>query len=170
MQRPLKTDERLWYRRTFAVPSPWQGQRVLLHFGAVDWDASVFVNGKKAGEHKGGYTPFSFDITPLLGSGEQEPVVSVTDPTDSWTQPRGKQTREPAGIWYTSVSGIWQTVWMEPAPETSIAALRPVPDLDASRLKLDGRDERAGRRCPAQAVALDGSREVVRGRVVRAAH
>src|SRR5262249_53877555 len=76
VKRPLKKDERLWYRRTFQVPSAWKGQRVWLHFGAVDWYASVFVNGKAAGEHKGGYTPFSFDITPLLGSGDQELVVS----------------------------------------------------------------------------------------------
>ena len=160
VRRPLKPEERLWYRRTFQVPAAWKGRRVLVHFGAVDWHASVFVNGRPAGEHKGGYTPFSFDVTPLLGTGDQELVVSVTDPTDSGTQPRGKQTREPSGIWYTSVSGIWQTVWMEPVPEASVAALRPVSDVDGSRLNLTVVTRGPAEGLRVQAVALDGGREV----------
>ena len=123
-------EQTLWYRRSFEVPSEWSGERVLLHFGAVDFHASVYVNGKLAGEHKGGYTPFSFDITDLLAEGqEQELAVSVWDPTDTWTQARGKQVREPSGIWYTSVTGIWQTVWLEPVPsDGSIAGLEVESD------------------------------------------
>ena len=130
-------EQRLWYRRAFSVPSEWAGERVLLHFGAVDWHATVSVNGKTVGEHKGGYTPFSFDITSALNDGdEQELVVSVWDPTDTWTQPRGKQVSEPEGIWYTSVTGIWQTVWMEPVPGGAITSLSVVPDVDSQSIRL----------------------------------
>ena len=112
----------LWYSRTFEVPREWRSERLLLHFGAVDWHATVHVNGRLAGEHKGGYTPFTFDITDLLAEGsEQELTVSVWDPTDTWTQARGKQVSDPSGIWYTSVTGIWQTVWLEPVAAASIA-------------------------------------------------
>lgn len=116
----------LHYRRTFTVPADWrtEGQRVLLHFGAVDWAAVVHVNGKQVGEHKGGYAPFSFDITDALKSGgENEITVAVLDPTDAGGQPRGKQWAEPRGIWYTPTSGIWQTVWMEPTPALSVGEL-----------------------------------------------
>ncbi len=130
-------ERRLWYRRTFSVPPEWADDHILLHFGAVDWHATVTVNGKKVGEHKGGYTPFSFDITSALNDGdEQELVVSVWDPTDTWTQARGKQVSEPEGIWYTSVTGIWQTVWMEPVPGGAIESVSVVPDVDKQSIKL----------------------------------
>lgn len=116
VKRPLLPDQRLWYRRTFVVPDAWRGRRVLLHFGAVDWEAEVRVNGQPAGSHRGGWLPFSFDITPLLRAGENELVVAVWDPTDSSWQERGKQVLEPRTIWYTAASGIWQTVWLEPVP------------------------------------------------------
>jgi hypothetical protein len=135
--KPVGEDNRLWYRRKFQAPELAGGRRLLLHFGAVDWHATVFVNGEEVGEHKGGYDPFTFDVTDALRqSGLQELVVSVWDPTDTWTQPRGKQVREPQGIWYTAVTGIWQTVWLEPVPAASIASLKPVPDIDAGVLRL----------------------------------
>ena len=102
----------LWYRRTFSLPQSWAGRRVLLHFGAVDWEATVWVNGKQIGSHRGGYDPFVFDITDALRQGSsQELLVRVWDPTDAQWQPRGKQVRRPEGIWYTSVTGIWQPVF-----------------------------------------------------------
>ena len=122
----------LWYRRTFRVPDAWRSGRVLLHFGAVDWSAVVWVNGTRVGGHEGGYTPFSFDISPALtDSGDQELVVSVWDPTDAGFQPRGKQVRNPHGIWYTPTTGIWQTVWLEAVPDSYIESIRITPDLDA---------------------------------------
>ncbi len=130
-------ERRLWYRRKFTVPPEWSQDRVVLHFGAVDWRAVVSVNGKTVGEHKGGYTPFHFDITDALDGGEeQELVVSVWDPTDTWTQARGKQVSEPGGIWYTSVTGIWQTVWMEPVPAESIETVSVVADIDSRSVRL----------------------------------
>lgn len=127
---------RVWYRRTFRVPAGWT-ERVLLHFGAVDWAAEVWVNGTRVGDHRGGYDAFSFDVTDALRpGGEQEVVVGVFDPTDAGTQPRGKQVERPRSIWYSPVTGIWRTVWMEPVPAARIAALRMTPDLDASALRL----------------------------------
>ena len=110
---------------------------MLLHFGAVDWEAKVSVNGKELGVHRGGYDDFSFDITDALKtSGEQEIVVEVFDPTDAGSQPRGKQVLHPGGIMYTPTSGIWQTVWLEPVAETHIESLLLVPDVDAGCLRL----------------------------------
>ena len=123
--------ERLWYRRTFGVPRGWRERRVLLHFGAVDWDATVWVNGKEIGKHQGGYDSFQFDITDALRArGDNELVVSVWDPTDAGPQPRGKQVRKPEGIWYTPVSGIWQTVWLEPVAGIHLERLKMTPALD----------------------------------------
>lgn len=112
--KSLGEKNELWYQRQFSVPSKWKGHRILLHFGAVDWKADVWVNKVKVGQHTGGFTPFSFDITPALLNGENELIVKVWDPTDKGPQPRGKQVSKPGGIWYTPVSGIWQTVWLEP--------------------------------------------------------
>ena len=97
----MKTADRLWYRRTFKIPEEWNDKRIILHFGAVDWETEIYINGKKIGEHRGGYDPFSFEITSSLMKGkEQELVVGVFDPTDAGDQPRGKQVRNPHGIWY----------------------------------------------------------------------
>ena len=127
----------LWYRRNFDATFLTTGERLLLHFSAVDWEAVVWVNGKKIGEHRGGYDPFSFDInTALNEGGNNELVVRVWDPTDDGFQPRGKQVKDPRGIWYTSVSGIWQTVWLEPVPAQSIAGLKFVPDIHNRELAL----------------------------------
>jgi len=123
--------QRLWYKRTFDIPRGWRSKRVLLNFGAVDWDAKVWVNGKEVGNHQGGYDAFTFDITDAVNArGKNEIVVSVWDPTDAGPQPRGKQVRKPGGIWYTPVSGIWQTVWLEPVSEAFIEGLKIVPDID----------------------------------------
>ena len=129
-------DSILWYKTSFAVPRKMRHGRLLLHFGAVDWQADVFVNGKKAGQHQGGYDPFTFDITDLVKSGTQELAVRVWDPTDDGPQPRGKQVNGPHGIWYTSVTGIWQTVWLEGVPETYIAQLTNTPDIDAKTIQV----------------------------------
>lgn len=128
----------LFYKRTFKLPSSWKGKKVLLHFGAVDWKAEVKVNGKDAGVHTGGYAPFSFDITPLLKKkGLQEISVKVQDATDQAWQPRGKQVLHPQGIWYTPVTGIWQTVWLEAVPLAHIASYYAVSDIDNGKLNVD---------------------------------
>ncbi len=137
VQKRVGKDNELWYQREFTVPSKWKNSKVLLHFGAVDWRADVWVNDVKVGGHQGGYTPFSFDITPALTSGTNIVKVKVWDPTDDGFQPRGKQVNNPHGIWYTPVSGIWQTVWLEPVPETYINDLRITPDVDKNVLLVD---------------------------------
>ena len=135
--RSVGAGENLWYRRTFTVPKAWKGQRVLLHFGAVDWKADVWVGNVKVGSHTGGYTPFSFDITDALVPGENVLTVRVWDGTDTGFQPRGKQVAKPSGIWYTAVTGIWQTVWMEPVPQQYISGIRTTPDLDAGCIRVE---------------------------------
>lgn len=130
--------ERMWYRRTFTVPEPWRMRRILLHLDAVDWEASVFVNGRAVGAHRGGYDRCSLDITEALTpEGPQELIVGVWDPTDAHWQPRGKQVLDPRGIWYTPSSGIWQTVWMEPVNETHVRAIRVRPDAVKSAVIID---------------------------------
>src|SRR5690606_28603153 len=115
-------ESKLWYRRTVVVPSAMRKGKLLLHFGAVDWRSEVFINGKPAGVHEGGYDPFYFDITGLVTKpGPQEIIVAAWDPTDEGPQPRGKQVKEPKSIWYTPVTGIWQTVWLESVPDTYIS-------------------------------------------------
>ena len=152
--------KRLWYRRTFAVPANWN-ERVLLHFGAVDWDAAVWINGVPVGRHRGGYDPFSFDVTDALtDAAEQEVVVRVFDPSDAGTQPRGKQVREPGGIWYTPSSGIWQTVWLEPVPETYLESLKLVPDIDAGVLRVSAQVRGGGGRL--EVTVKDGDRSVAK--------
>jgi hypothetical protein len=127
----MKRTERLQYRRTFTVPKEWNEKRILLHFGAADWDTTVVLNGKNIGSHRGGYDAFTFDITDeLKRDGEQQLVVHVTDPTDAGTQPRGKQVRKPSGIYYTPTTGIWQTVWLEPVPKTYIASIKTWTEQD----------------------------------------
>lgn len=124
-------DQELWYRKQLKIEKKNKKDRTLLHFGAVDWETEVFVNGKKAGLHQGGYDPFSFDISDYLIAGaEQEIVVRVWDPTNEGPQPRGKQIKEPHAIWYTPVTGIWQTVWIESVPETYIEDLMIQPNFD----------------------------------------
>jgi len=133
----MKHAERMTYRRSFDIPKGWAGRQVLLHFGAVDWETKVFLNGKEVGVHRGGYDPFSFDITAALkSSGSQIITVEVFDPTNDAGYPRGKQTLTPSGIMYTPTSGIWQTVWLEPVAQAHIESLKLVPDVDGGCLKL----------------------------------
>ncbi len=124
VMRRVGADNRLWYRRTVTVPKSWGTKRVLLHFDAVDWEATVWLDGKQVGVHRGGYSPFTFDVTEqLAGDQTHELVVGVWDPSDAGTQPRGKQHNKPQGIWYTPSSGIWQTVWLEPVVKTHLQDL-----------------------------------------------
>jgi beta-galactosidase/beta-glucuronidase len=136
--RPLNPDQRLWYRRSFYIPELWTGRRLLLHFEAVDWEAQVWINGTLAGSHHGGYTPFSLDITPYVRArGENELLVAVWDPTDTGGQARGKQVLHPRTIWYSAVSGIWGTVWLEPVPMDHIRRLKLTPEVDSSCLTVE---------------------------------
>lgn len=133
----INEKEELWYQRTFDVPSAWRGKQILLHFGAVDWKAEVWVNDVKVGEHTGGFTPFYFDITSALNKGNNDLVVKVWDPSDRGEQPRGKQIANPHGIWYTPVTGIWQTVWLEPVATQYITNLKTTPDIDNNSVKVE---------------------------------
>jgi hypothetical protein len=161
----MRRAERAEYRRTFEVPAGWSGRRVFLRFGAVDWEAKVRVNGKEVGTHRGGYDGFSFDITAALkASGPQEVTVSVFDPTDGGDQPRGKQVRNPGGIFYTPVTGIWQTVWLEPVEKGHIEDLDLRPDVDGKRLRLTilGSAEAKAKGLDVEAVARADGKEVGR--------
>ncbi|MHA1728398.1 MAG: glycoside hydrolase family 2 protein [Promethearchaeota archaeon] len=151
IQTRLTPKEKLWYRKEFTVPSKWNNSEILLNFGAVDWKTTVWVNHKLVGVHKGGYMPFSFNITQYINqneSNESEPnesepnesepdkntpneiVISVWDPTTEGMQQKGKQHLNPSGIRYTAVTGIWQTVWLEPVPRTRIQDFKIIPDID----------------------------------------
>ena len=156
--------QRLWYRRTFAAPA-LNGGRLLLNFGAVDWATDVYVNGTKVGSHQGGYDPFTFDLTDALkrDAAEQELVVAVQDPTDEGQQPRGKQVRRPRSIFYTEVTGIWQTVWLETVPALHVSGLQIDPDLDAGIVRVVVRTAGTpARTAQLTVVALDNGREVSR--------
>jgi len=138
VNKPVGPDNALWYRTRFTIPSTFKKKNIILHFGAVDWLSAIYINGVKAGTHQGGYDPFWFNITELIkGNGPQTLELKVTDPVDKGPQPRGKQVLNPSGIWYTSVTGIWQTVWLEAVPSTYIVSTRQVPDIDNQVLRLN---------------------------------
>ena len=152
----MKHSDRMTYRRSFAVPKDWSGRKVLLHFGAVDWETQVSVNGKEIGIHRGGYDSFSFEISAALKpEGPQEITVQVFDPTNDGGKPRGKQSLIPGSIMYTPTSGIWQTVWLEPVAESHIESLKLVPDLDAGCLRLTVNGSGT-----VEAIASDGGKQV----------
>ncbi len=154
-------EKEVWYKQTFEVPAKWKGKNVLLHFGAVDWKADVWVNDIKIGSHTGGYTPFSFDVTPFLNkAGTQKLVVRVWDGTDKGFQPRGKQTSEPRGIWYTPVTGIWQTVWMEPVAAKHIENIRVVPNIDNGQVAIDVESNAATFADIVEVKVFDGKTEI----------
>ena len=137
VEKTVGKDSILWYYRTFNFPKNRKGKRILLHFGAIDWRSDIYVNGLKAGFHEGGYDPFTIDITNELKYGSiQELAVRVWDPTDDGPQPHGKQVVHPEGIWYTSVTGIWQTVWLETVPGTYIVSTRQTPNLDDQNITV----------------------------------
>ncbi|HEU4424111.1 MAG TPA: glycoside hydrolase family 2, partial [Pilimelia sp.] len=159
-------EDRMWYRRTFRVPASWRvggGQRLRLNFDAVDYDATVWVNGTRVATHRGGYDAFSVDVTDALrGTGAQELVVGVTDLTDQTWQPIGKQRNVPdRGIFYTSSSGIWQSVWLEPVPASHIDRLQMTPDIGDGSLRLTARTS-GGSGLTVEAIAYAGSRVVGR--------
>ncbi len=161
VEKRVGKDSILWYKRTIDVSSNLRKGRILLHFGAVDWECEVFVNGKQVGEHKGGFDPFSFDISSFLKKGKtQEIALRVFDPTDDGTQPVGKQTKNPHGIWYTPVTGIWQTVWLESVPETYITVLKQTPDIDRKALDLNVEVKNAQPGDEVSVTAWDGARQV----------
>ncbi|MDQ1032582.1 hypothetical protein QF035_010164 [Streptomyces umbrinus] len=158
-------EDRMWYRRTFTVPSDWRigsAKRLQLNFGAVDWRSEVYVNGTKVAEHKGGYDKFSADVTDALKPGRtQELIVGVYDPTDAASgenPPIGKQRLDPSGIWYTPSSGIWQTVWMEPVATDHVDSLKLTPDAGAGTLTVEPQGVRPG--LAVTATAYDGKRKV----------
>ena len=133
VKKKVKGKHRIWYQRKFMLPDAWRGKKILLHFGAVDWETTVIINGKKVGTHQGGFTPFSFDITEYLQENENELTVKVRDNTK---HERGKQSLRPFMIYYNAVSGIWQTVWLEPVPNTYIESLQMVSDIDDGTLHV----------------------------------
>jgi len=162
VMRRLDETETLWYRRAFTVPAGWKGRRVRLNFGAVDWRARVFINGRFIGQHRGGYDSFSFDITDrLTWSGREEVIVGVDDPTEA-DQPRGKQSREPEGIFYTPSSGIWQTVWLEPVSKQSIDDLVLVSDVDAGSVRVKAVVPHATAKSLVEVIAFSGGQEIAR--------
>ncbi|MBP1581791.1 MAG: glycoside hydrolase family 2, partial [Oscillospiraceae bacterium] len=129
--------EQLTYETCFTIPEDWAGSRILLHFSAVDQIAEVWLNGKPVGRHEGGYLPFHFDITKYLQAGENKLTLCATDTLDH-TYPYGKQTKKPGGMWYTPVSGIWQSVWLEPVPVDYLHGLRLDCDQKGVTLTLEG--------------------------------
>ena len=140
----MEHHDRIWYRRTLTVPAAWRGKQVILHFGAVDYESEVFVNGQRVGLHRDGYNPFSYDITPFLNKkGDDELLVRVFDPTENGGQPRGKQNTKPRGITYTPTTGIWQTVWLEPVDPAFIEQLTIIPDIDRGMLRLTAHSSKA---------------------------
>jgi hypothetical protein len=164
--KAVSPDQALWYRRSFQVPAAWKGKRVLLHFGGVDWETTVYINGRQAGTHRGGYDPFTFDISDdLQGAGPQNILIRVWDPTNGGnsTQPRGKQVLRPGGIFYTAVTGIWQTVWLEPVPQAHIVRLRTVPDIDHQAVSVTAEVSGAAAGLQVRVEAREGKAIVVRG-------
>jgi len=164
VKKEFRPGQRLWYRNAVDVPKAWRGQRVLLHFGAVDYDATVWVNGQKVGNHKGGYDAFTFDITDAVKpSGMQEIVVGVTDSTNTGMQAVGKQTlpdKRQGTHRYTPSSGIWQTVWLEPVSTVSIQRLKLMPDVDRRQLNVEVLLKGPGDGCDVELQAFDGTRRI----------
>ena len=166
VQKKVGKENELWYQREFTVPSKWKNNRILLHFGAVDWKADIWVNDIKVGHHTGGYTPFSFDITSALKSGSNKLVVKVWDPTNDSYQPRGKQVNRPEGIWYTSVTGIWQTVWLEPVSEKYFTNVKITPDIDNKKLIIVAETNESSASDKVEVKVMDGSKVVASGRSI----
>jgi len=162
----------VWYRRTFTLPDKWKGKHILLHFGAVDYEATVWVNGRRTGGHRGGYSPFTLDITSLVSSGENELVVRAMDDTRNPLQPSGKQCPECAsyGCLYTRTTGIWQTVWLEAVPDIYLHSARLLPDPDEGLLIIQARIEGKIQKRRFQAIARAASQGSPAGEVSGAVH
>jgi len=138
VKKKVSDNENLWYKRSFKIPRSWSKKQIILNFEACDWKTVVWIDGKEAGKHLGGYDPFSIDITDFLGKvSDHEMIVCVWDPTDKGTQPRGKQVLKPGGIWYTPTTGIWQTVWIEPVNKSHISDFRTITDADNGTITVN---------------------------------
>jgi beta-galactosidase/beta-glucuronidase len=167
VMKEVGAEKELWYETNFSLDSKWKGKNILLHFGAVDWKTEVWVNDVKVGSHTGGYTPFSFDITPFVKKRKnQKLVVKVWDPSNDGTQPRGKQVKNPEGIWYTPVTGIWQTVWIEPVNKTSITELRTTPNVDQNSVTIKANVAGAEAGDFIEITVFDGGREIAKEKAV----
>ncbi|WP_276088056.1 sugar-binding domain-containing protein [Pedobacter sp. JY14-1] len=167
VKRELLPNQNLWYRRTIerSLSSlEMTNKRILLHFGAVDWQATVYLNGKEIGSHTGGYTAFSFDITEKLKAGKNELTVKVYDPTDKGIGPHGKQVLNPGNIYYTPSSGIWQTVWLETVPEEYIEGLKITPDVDKGEVSVE---VNGPANVAVEVKAFDGKQEIASSRTPR---
>ncbi|MBX6380890.1 MAG: beta-galactosidase [Thermoflavifilum aggregans] len=162
----VRADQALWYEKKFVIPSSWKNKHILLHFDAVDWRAEVYVNHQLVGTHEGGYDAFSFDITSYLKPDSNELMVRVWDPTDAGYQPRGKQVEHPEGIWYTAVTGIWQTVWLEPVPAAHIVSLKYFPDIDRQICDVETRLSHATANDHIRVIVYDHGKEVTRAEAV----
>ncbi len=161
VMKTVGSDNELWYNTEFTVSENWTGKDILLHFGAVDWKADVWINDIKVGQHSGGFEPFSFNIAPFLtDKSSQQLTVKVWDPTDEGPQPRGKQVQNPEGIWYTPVTGIWQTVWLEPVNQKSIEDLKLTPDIDQGIIKISTEVPHATYGDLVEITIYDGTKEI----------
>lgn len=153
-------DSVLWYKKSISVSNK-KNKNILLHFGAVDWLCTVFVNGKEVSTHQGGYDPFSIDITKALNKrSKQDIAIRVWDPSDDGPQPRGKQIKNPHGIWYTPVTGIWQTVWLETVPQTYIAETKQTPDIDQKLIRVNAKIENIQAGDQVMITAWDGETKI----------
>ncbi len=162
VKRRVSESENLWYKTTFSVPAKWKKDKILLNFEASDWETTVWIDGKEAGSHKGGFDPFSFEISGFLNDGKShEMLVCVWDPTNDGPQPRGKQVNNPGGIWYTPTTGIWQTVWLEPVNESYISSFRVVSDIDSKTMSFVVKS--SGGNCNADITVSSKGKTIARG-------
>ncbi|MEI5985905.1 sugar-binding domain-containing protein [Sphingobacterium sp. PU5-4] len=157
----VSKDDAIWYHNQITIDKKVNKGKVLLHFGAVDWQCDVYLNGQHVGSHEGGFDAFSFDISKAIKkSGKQDLTIRVWDPTSEGPQPRGKQIINPHGIWYTPVSGIWQTVWLESVPQTYIVSTKQTPDIDQKSLAIQAAIEGAQASDEILIEAFDGGQKV----------
>lgn len=166
VMKTVGSENELWYETSFTVDSDWKNKDILLHFGAVDWKTEVWLNNIKIGTHTGGYTEFSFNITPFLTGKNQKLVVKVWDPSSDGTQPRGKQVKNPESIWYTPVTGIWQTVWLEPVSKKYIQNIRTTSDIDHNTINIDAKAEGASSSDIVEVTVMDGGKVIASGKSV----
>ena len=168
VKRALQPDERLWYRRRFTIPEEWHGQRVLLHIGAVRLADQRLAQWSLAGDAPGRLPALPVRAHPLSAAGENELIVAVWDPTDTHWQARGKQVLQPRSIWYTAVSGIWQTVWLEAVPETYLAGLKITPELDSGSVLVQARlDGPQAEKLPVRVTVLEQGKPIASGEACR---
>ncbi|WP_348822874.1 glycoside hydrolase family 2 protein [Flavobacterium aestuarii] len=166
VMKTVGAEKELWYETSFTIDSDWKNKDILLHFGAVDWKTEVWINDIKIGIHTGGYTPFSFNITPFLNGKSQKLVVKVWDPSSEGTQPRGKQVKNPESIWYTPVTGIWQTVWLEPVAKKHINNIRTTPDIDHNTISILSNIEGASAGDIIEISVFDGAKTIASAKAV----